>query len=439
MGFLMRVAMPRVYWPCLRVPSAYVGSAAGLSVACALLATGPAALAIAERSQEKAAPAQPSPVAPGKLSQETTLPMPDPLNTAPLPLPTVLPPESPSLPPIDPPRFDQQERDRLLGAPQPPSFETYRLGPGDAIFVNVRQFPDLSFQATLDLQGNIVVPLEGVVSLSGFTVQETEGFITQIYDQYVIRPEVSITLVAQRGVEVTILGEVVRPGYYPLAAPQVTAALLAAGGTTDEADLRAISIQRRLPDGQLLERRVDLFTPLQAGEEIPNVALQDGDVILVEELDPLALDEYDSTLVARSTLAQPVIGVRLLNFGAGRGGAASGDLTLVEMPNGSRFVDFLVRANLNPDTARLKKVSLIRFDEEAGRAVTTELNANEAFRGIPSENPPLRNNDVIIVNRTLAARVTYFFNTFTQPFRDVLGFLLFFEQLSDSAGDLFGP
>jgi polysaccharide export outer membrane protein len=306
--------------------------------------------------------------------------------------------------------------------------------------VNVRQFPELSFQATLDIQGNVVVPLQGVVSFSGLTLEQTEALLAQIYNQYIINPDVSVTLVAQRGVEVTILGEVVRPGYYPLGAPQIAAALLSAGGTTGEADLRDVVIQRRLPDGQVLEREVDLFTPLKEGQEIPDVALQDGDVILVDRLDPAELDEYDRNLVSRSTLAKPTITVRFLNYGSGSlGGATSGALTALDLPNGSRFADALVRVSLNPDTSNLGEVALIRFDEEAGRAVTTTLDANEAFRGIPAENPPLQENDVIIVNRTLLARITYTLNTFTQPFRDVLGFLLFFDQLAESTESLFGP
>ncbi|MDB9528032.1 polysaccharide biosynthesis/export family protein [Oscillatoria sp. CS-180] len=364
---------------------------------------------------------------------------PNPEYTAPLPPVDSNPP---SLPPVQqlPPPSPDPFMESLFGAPQTPDFDTYRLGPGDSFFVNVRQFPDLSFQATLDIQGNVIVPLQGVVSFNGRTLQETEALISQIYDQYVVNPDVSITLVAQRGVEVTILGEVVRPGYYPLGAPQIAAALLSAGGTTGDADLRSVSIQRRLPDGQLLERTIDLFTPLSEGEEIPNVALQDGDVILVERLDPAALDEYDRTLVARSTLAQPVITVRFLNYGSGSlGGATSGSLTAIDMPNGSRFADALVRVSLNPDTSNLNEVALIRFDEEAGQAVTTTLNGHDAFRGLPAENPPLRDNDVIIVNRTALAKITYALNTFTQPFRDVLGFLLFFDQLAGSAESLFGP
>jgi len=357
-----------------------------------------------------------------------TAPLPLPAETAPLPRPAeTAPPQPLPGPGVDP------FIDSVLGRQQVPDFATYRLGPGDSFFVNVRQFPELSFQATLDIQGNVIVPLEGVVSFSGLTISEAESLIAQIFDQYVINPDVSMTLVAQRGVEVTILGEVVRPGFYPLGAPQIAAALLSAGGTTNAADLRSVLVQRRLPDGQLLERAIDLFTPLKEGQEIPDVALQDGDVILVSRLDPTALDEYDRELVSRSTLATPTITVRLLNYGS------AGSLSAIDLPNGSRFADALVRAGVNPDASNLNEIALVRFEEESGRAVTTTLNGNEAFRGVPDENPPLQQNDVIVVNRSLLAKLTYTLNTFTQPFRDVLGFLLFFDQLADSASNLFGP
>ncbi|MEM9007863.1 MAG: polysaccharide biosynthesis/export family protein [Cyanobacteria bacterium P01_F01_bin.86] len=369
--------------------------------------------------------------------------------TAPLPEPDAEIPVFPAIPesddeapgfpatplPPQPPTFPESGlQNFILGIPDEPDFDTYRLGPGDSFFVSVPRFPDLSFQATLDIEGNVILPLEGVTSFNGLTLEQSENKIRAIYDQYVVNPDVGITLVAQRGVEVTILGEVVRPGFYPLGAPQISTALLSAGGTTGDADLREVLIQRQLPNGGLQEQVVDLFTPLKEGQEIPNVALQDGDVIVVERLDPAVLDEYDRDLVARSTLAQPTITVRLLTYGA-----AGGNLRALTIANGSRFADVVAMTGLNPDVSNLNEIGLVRFDEEAGKAVTLTLDGNAAFRGDPSENPPLHNNDVIIVNRTLLARITYALNIFTQPFRDVLGFILFFDSLADSAGDLFGP
>jgi polysaccharide export outer membrane protein len=320
-----------------------------------------------------------------------------------------------------------------VGDPESREFETYRLGPGDSFFVSVPRFPELSFQATLDIQGNVILPLEGAVNFNGLTLDQTEQLIGSIYDQYVVNPDVTLTLVAQRGVEVTIVGEVVRPGFYPLGAPQISTALFAAGGATEWADLRTIRIQRQLLNGEVLESTVDLFTPLQEGLPLPDVAMQDGDVMIIDRLDPGELDEYDRALVARTTLARPVIAVRVLNYGAG------GGLSTINLPNGSRFIDAIATGRVSSETTNLGQIALVRFDEEAGQAITTVLDGGAAFRGDPTQNPQLQHNDVIIMNRSFLARLTYGINVFTQPFRDILGFLLFFDSLSESAEDLFRP
>jgi polysaccharide export outer membrane protein len=354
----------------------------------------------------------------------------DPPATAPLPAPDV-----PRLPGSVAPQSVPPSRriSPFVGDPESREFETYRLGPGDSFFVSVPRFPELSFQATLDIQGNVILPLEGAVNFNGLTLDQTEQLIGSIYDQYVVNPDVTLTLVAQRGVEVTIVGEVVRPGFYPLGAPQISTALFAAGGATEWADLRTIRIQRQLLNGEVLESTVDLFTPLQEGLPLPDVAMQDGDVMIIDRLDPGELDEYDRALVARTTLARPVIAVRVLNYGAG------GGLSTINLPSGSRFIDAIATGRVSSETTNLGQIALVRFDEEAGQAITTVLDGGAAFRGDPTQNPQLQHNDVIIMNRSFLARLTYGINVFTQPFRDILGFLLFFDSLSESAEDLFRP
>lgn len=318
------------------------------------------------------------------------------------------------------------------------AFGDYRLGPGDGIFVGVQRFPDLSFQATLDIQGNIVLPLAGTLNLNGVTLNQARDTITRLYDQYVVNPEVSLTLTAQRPVEVTIVGEVPRPGFYPLPAPQLSVALVAAGGASTLADLRELRVTRSLPNGDVLERTVDLFTPLRLGQPIPDVRLQSGDVVSVPRLDPSRLDEYDRNLVASSTLAKPEMVVRVLNRAAGARGteARFGSITL---RNGSRFLDALAQTGVNPDLAAYNRIAVLRFNPERGSADTILVDARAAVNGDLSQNIPLQENDVIVVDRNLFARISYTLNSFTQPFRDVLGFLLFFDSLTNAADSLFRP
>ncbi|MEL6856076.1 MAG: polysaccharide biosynthesis/export family protein [Cyanobacteria bacterium J06607_13] len=337
----------------------------------------------------------------------------------------------PTLPPPTGPRFEQPliEPNTSVAPVLQPSFENYHLGPGDSIFVSTQRYPDLSFQATLDLQGNVIVPIQGAVNLEGLSLREAEGLLRAIYNQYVVIQEnrdVAITLVARRGVEVTILGAVQRPGFYPLADPSVSTALLTAGGATQTSDLRSIQVQRQLRrNGGIVEEtvNVDLFTPLKEGNSLPDVRLEDGDVLIVPELQPDQLDDYDSFLVARSTLAQPIINVRFLNYAGGRGGVGT-----LNLNNGSSFIDAITVLGVNPDNANLGDVGLIRFDPETGRAVTVSLDAKSAILGDITQNPPLQDSDVIVVGRNLIGRLSFALETVTRPFRDVFGFTRFLDD-----------
>ncbi|MBE9005903.1 polysaccharide biosynthesis/export family protein [Fortiea sp. LEGE XX443] len=359
----------------------------------------------------------------------------------------------------------------------------YRLGTGDSISVVVQRFPDLSFQASINPEGNIVVPLLGTVSLQGLTLQEAQEKIRLLFNRYVINPVVvlsltglrpdlsfqaqispegnivvpqvgilsiqglslaeaqekirlslsrvvvdpmiSVSLFSPRPVQVTISGEVFRPGIYPVgsATPRVADALLIAGGSTMNADLRQVQVRRKLMDGSVISQDIDLYGALQNGGTVPNLRLQDGDAVIVPRREVGNDNSYDRNLIARSSLAVPQIRVRLLNY-------AAGGLVTQTLPNGSTFVDAL--GGINLDTANLRDIALIRFDPERGRAVTQKLDAKKALSGDISQNVALQDNDVIVVGRNLITRITNIFSTITRPFFDVQSFIRFFQLFGDN-------
>jgi polysaccharide export outer membrane protein len=276
--------------------------------------------------------------------------------------------------------------------------------------------------------------------LQGLTIQEAESLVQAELNRYVIDPEVEAILTAQRPVQVTVAGEVVTPGLYALPSPQLAVAIASAGGTTRLADLRSVRIRRYLDNGSVVERNVDIYTQLRETNSIPEVRLENGDTVIITSLDGLDVEGYDRTLIARTTLAQQQITIRVLDYSAGTGGTRGGStLRNITLPNGSRFLDALTTIAPNLDRADMGDIALIRFDPIQGKAVAQEINGRHALRGDMAENPPVEHNDVIVVGRNLIARVTYALNTFTQPFRDILGFILFFDSLADSADNLFRP
>ncbi|MCC5638595.1 polysaccharide biosynthesis/export family protein [Nostoc sp. CHAB 5844] len=403
--------------------------------------------------------------------------------------------ESPLQPPSPPPNADvlppsesgeaSSQLNRYLLGPgdvisvtfqRPPG--AYRLGPGDSISVVVQRFPELSFQASINPEGNIAVPLLSTVSLQSLTLQEAQEKIRLLFNRYVVNPivvlsltglrqdlsfqaqispegnivvpqvgilsiqglslaeaqekirlslsrvmvnpAIAVSLFSTRPVQVTISGEVFRPGIYSVTSstPRVGDALLIAGGSTMNADLRQVQVRRQLMDGSVISQNIDLYAALQNGTTVPNLRLQDGDAVIVPRREVGNDDGYDRNLVARSSLAVPQIRVRLLNY-------ASGGLVTQTLPNGSTFVDAL--GGINLDTANLRDIALIRFDPERGRAITQKLDAKKALSGDISQNVALQDNDVIVVGRNLITRITNIFSTITRPFFDVQSFIRFFQ------------
>lgn len=362
----------------------------------------------------------------------------------------------------------------------------YRLGIGDGIAVNVERFPDLSFQGVINPEGNVIVPLLGAVFLQGLTLQEAQSKIRSLLDRYVINPNVVLALVVQRPnlsfqaaigidgnilvpqvgkiflqgltveaaqakiklalskiapddmvdvslsgmrpVQLTITGEVFKPGIYSVTTvmPKITDIILLAGGSTIKANLREVLVRRQLSNGLIISQKVDLYAVLQNGSSPPNLRLQDGDAIIIPQRQVATDNDYDPSLIARSTLAVPQIKVRVLNY-------AAGGVIMQNLPNGSSFVDALGGVSL--DKNNLRDIVLIRFDPQKGKAITKRLDAKKALQGDISQNVALQDNDVIVVGRNLVGKVTNLLNTITQPFFNVQSFVRFFQNFGTG---LFG-
>lgn len=368
----------------------------------------------------------PSPASPNGIPAEPQVPQPT--QTSPLVPPTF---EENELPPrnYEPPVY--QERDSK-------AIEAYRLDTGDAISITVIDFPEFNVSGAVDRDGNIFSPLLGKIPILGLTLEEVQEKISYELGRRFLKeePEVIANLIAARPVQLTLVGEIVRPGFYTLPSESsIVSVILSAGGATPKANLRSIVVRRPLHDGTVIEETVDLYTPLLKGEKVPNFRLQGGDTVIVSKLEFGQDQGYDRNLLARTNLVQPTITVRILtpnNNNSGGGGIA---LRNINVPSSSTFLD-VVASLPNSDTLRvnLDEVALLRFDPEKGRIVTQELSPEGAIEGDLAQNIPLRDQDVIIVSRTLIGKVLSAFRTLTQPVRDVFGFSSFFLNLPDRFG-----
>jgi polysaccharide biosynthesis/export protein len=314
----------------------------------------------------------------------------------------------------------------------------YRLDTGDGITISVPEFPEFDALAIVDAQGNIALPLLGRVQVFGLTVEEVENKVSYELNRRFLQepPVVQVLLSSPRPAQITILGEIETPGYYSIVSGTPIDILLnTAGGITPNADLRSIVLRRQLADGSSIEEKVDLYSPLLEGKSPKQVNLQNGDVVIVSKLEPDNLQGYDRALVARSTfsqLATQAITVRVL-FPAGN----TTSFRQLELRPGSTFLDVIAALPQDNNQVDREEISLIRFDPVQGKIITQTINADAAIEGDLSQNVPLRDEDAIVIGRTLLGDILSTFSTITEPIRDVFGFTNTFDRLFGNDNGLF--
>ena len=169
-------------------------------------------------------------------------------------------------------------------APATAAAAQYRLALGDMIKITVFQSPDLSLETRITEAGVISYPLLGSVNLAGLTVAEAEQRIAKgLRDgNFVKQPQVSINVVQARGNQVSVLGQVGRPGRYPLETGEVrmTDMLATAGGVAPGGSDIVVVVGTR--NGQPHRVEVDLPSVFAPNRRSADVLLENGDVIWIE-------------------------------------------------------------------------------------------------------------------------------------------------------------
>lgn len=160
----------------------------------------------------------------------------------------------------------------------------YRLSLGDTIRITVFQSPDLSVETRITESGSISYPLLGSVSLVGMTVSQAEKRIADgLRDgNFLKAPQVSIIVVQVRGNQVSVLGQVGKPGRYPLESGDVRLSdiLATAGGIGPTGSDTVVVVGTR--SGKPYRHEVDMPAIFGVNRSVRDIQLQNGDVIWVE-------------------------------------------------------------------------------------------------------------------------------------------------------------
>ena len=340
------------------------------------------------------------------------------------------------------------------------TYDSYILGPGDGLQIELLDLPELSGQFSIGPDGTLYLPRLRALYVEGLTVEELRSFLTKQFSTYVLDPQIYIRPVAYRPIRVYVGGEVKRPGYYTLTGvqsinedlqnskdlqdssdnkldlnsanleivsnqnlnpgrssnttlfprvalfPTVFDGIRSAQGITPYSDLSQVQVIRKRAEGLgggRIKTNLNFISLFTEGNESQNIRLFDGDTLKIGK-SPIVL--RDQLLKAGQSNLSPQF---LKVFVTGRVNIP-GEVTI---PQGSSLNQAI---SLAGGTKLLKgRVEFVRFNRE-GTIDRRIFAYNPRAAAGTSINPVLAAGDLIRVNDSILSGGINVLNELTGPF-----------------------
>ena len=339
--------------------------------------------------------------------------------------------------------------------------DTYILGAGDRLQVELLDIPELSGIFSIGPDGTIYLPRLRALFVEGLTVEELRYFLTDQFKTYVKDPQVYVRPVAYRPVRVYVGGEIGRPGYYmlsggemlpdqleikepsttlgtrhasnvlnylrsgrpsllddvtelqgnvkayqiPKQAPTLFDALRAAQGVTPYSNLSQVQVTRKQPlsaGGGKVRANVNFLELVISGDESVNIRLFDGDVISVARSPQVMRDQL--LAASRTNLSPDFVEI----FVSGRVKAPGPQL----LPQGATLNQAIASAG-GPKLLR-GGIEFLRFNPD-GETDRRRFSYNPSAGTDDYKNPVLMNGDVVRVNDSFLSAGVEVLNEITGP------------------------
>jgi polysaccharide biosynthesis/export protein len=157
------------------------------------------------------------------------------------------------------------------------------LGAGDVIKVSVYGNPDLGLETRVSEAGSITFPLLGTVPVGGLSVAAAEKKLSSLLEGggFLRKAQVNIIVTSLQSQQISVLGQVNRPGRYPLEGKRTVIDLLAQAGGISADGGDTISVIRRR-DGKTIKETLELDTMVRTADFTRDLDLVGNDVIYVE-------------------------------------------------------------------------------------------------------------------------------------------------------------
>ena len=271
----------------------------------------------------------------------------------------------------------------VLTLEKPINPETYTVGPGDILSVNIWTSPPLNFLVQVTVEGTAIIPTVGEVKVAGRTLQDAkEDIIRKIRAKY-ISGEVTVTLVSPRTFYITVTGYAPRDEKYKVRSiDRVSNAILLVFYPQDTLEAKRVRPMLNVVNFRKIQLRrngvvinVDLRKYFATGDDRYNPYLLEGDWIVLQRRDP------NSFVSIYGAVNKP---------------------GLYEFVEGDKLTDIIKIAGGTLESADIERVEISRLDEQGKIKQKIYVNLKNILNGL-AEDVSLERNDRVFVpeERTL--------------------------------------
>ena len=318
-------------------------------------------------------------------------------------------------------------------------YSEYIIGPGDKINLFFYGSPEYSKEYTILNDGSISLPFIESINISGETLSSATKIIESELSKEFISPKIYLSITKSRPVNVSVIGEVNKPGYYSLkenikplntgenvdlvsSLPTIVDALKKAGGITKNSDLENIELFRKLPNTfskkhQII--KINLMKLLSKGDHTQNLFLFDGDVIKIASTPNLNIKQFQ---VSRANLSPNNIKVYVIGEVINPG--------IANIDANSTLNEAIYAAGgISPKRGKLL-VELYRVNKD-GTSTYKKFKISPKNGYSIKKNPQLLNGDVIKVNRNIPSVIGDTLQPITEPVTNILSIYRLIDLISD--------
>ncbi len=317
--------------------------------------------------------------------------------------------------------------------------DSYILGPGDAIYIYFLNNPEYNREYKILNDGTISLPFINNVYISGKTIDESTLYIEAKLNNEFINAKIFLTLIKTRPVSVSIIGEVIKPGFYTLdvannssnissknnltlGPPTLVDLIKRSGGITKNSDIENIEIFRKLPDSssnEFKKAKVDFVKFLLDGDQTQNPILFDGDILKI----PKGVFDLKTYKISRANLSPDKIKVNVIGEVVQPG---SKELE----PNATLLEAIYSAGGISPSRGQYYNIELFRINND-GNSEYRKFNFDRKVGFSNKVNPQLAPGDVVKVNRNLISKFGDTVKPVTEPLTGILSIIRLIDLLGN--------